>query len=172
MKLDFPIDVTVESFLERGLAHVSAGVGYQWGGRSITGLDCSGFVSESLYTLTKGRIDVRATHNTDRFWAEVPRVPRWEEENLRPGDLVFYWGTNSKGPDDVSHVMVLLVETKLEHIYAGMPPVRDGLLMGMPFGGPSDTNAEASRRAGRHARVCRWGYRTQDIAGVCRLPFR
>jgi hypothetical protein len=67
--------------------------------------------------------------------------------------------------------MVLLAETKLEHLYAGMPPVREGLLIGMPFGGPGDTDPAASRRAGRHARVCRWDYRT-DFAGVCRLPFR
>lgn len=166
------IDVTAESFLDRCMSHVASRVGYQWGGRSIMGLDCSGFVSESLYAVTKGRLDVRATHNTDRLWADVPRVPRWQEEQLRPGDLVFYFGASSKGPDDVSHVMVLLAETKLELVYAGMPMLRQGLLVGMPFGGPNDTDPEASRRKGHHARVCRWGYRTQDFAGVCRLLFR
>lgn len=171
MKLSIGLDVTAESFLARCMEHVVAQVGYQWGGRSIVGLDCSGFVTESLYTVTKGRIDVRATHNTDRLWTEVPRVPRWREESLWPGDLVLYYGASSTGPDDVSHVMVLLAETSLGLIYADTPFVRQGLLIGMPFGGSKDTDPAASKRSGRHARVERWNYRA-DIAGVCRLPFR
>lgn len=169
--LSIGLDFTAESFLNRCMEHVAAQVGYRWGGRAITGLDCSGFVTEPLYTLSKGIVDVRATHNTDLLWKEVPRVRDWETQPLRAGDLVLYYGANSTGPDDVSHVMVLLCETKIEPVYSGLPWIRQGLLIGMPFGGSKDTDPEASKRAGRHAKTVRWGYRS-DIAGVCRLPFR
>lgn len=171
MKLPAALDFTAEAFLVRCMEHVVAQVGYRWGGRSITGLDCSGFVTEPLYTLSKGTVDLRATHNTDALWKEVQRVRDWENQPLRPGDLVLYFGANSTGPDDVSHVMVVLCESSLKLVHAGLPMIRQGLLIGMPFGGAKDTDPEASRRAGRHAKVTRWGYRS-DIAGVCRLPFR
>lgn len=170
--LQHALDITAESFVKKGLEYVDARLGYRWGGRDpLTGLDCSGFVISALREVSDGRINLN-DYWTDRLWAEVPRLQNWEEQPLRPGDLVFYWGATSKGPDDVSHVMVLLCETKLELVYAGLPPVRSGLLMGMPYGGSADVDAVASKARSRTAKVMRWGYRTTDIAGVCRLPFR
>ena len=64
-----------------------------------------------------------------------------------------YFGA-STGPDDVSHAMV----------YLG-----DGLVVGQAYGGPKDTNAEASRAAGKVTQVLSVDYRP-DLAGFVRLP--
>lgn len=169
-----PLGFTAEALLLRGLEYVRAGVPYIWGGKSpLSGLDCSGFVTDLLWELSGRRVDWRATHNTDRLWAEVPRVGtderRWglvpghatmATAAPRPGDLVFYWGPSSRGPQDVEHVMVLLCMTS----------PGQGLVLGMPFGGSQSRDANNSRKAGHVARVQRWAYR-HDVAGICRPPY-
>lgn len=86
---------------------------YLWGGKGemvyapkgakiapYFGLDCSGFITYSVYKLT-GK-DLRFTHNTDKMWQE------WEEvsyEDVEPGDCAMYGGDTE---NDVDHVMMVL----------------------------------------------------------------
>lgn len=124
--------------------------GYVWGGKRDDGMDCSGFVALALFKASGGEIDHRATHNTDRMWAEYEVVL---EADLLPGDLCFYWG-ESQGPLDVSHVMV----------YVGA-----GRCIGMYWGGRGDTDASSSRAAGKVAGQKPVRYRA-DLAGFRRPP--
>ena len=137
-------------FVRRVLTHAMGPTPYVWGGKRPGALDCSGIVTLSLYEATDGRIDWRATHNTDRLWNELPHV---DVADLRDGDLVLYWGEHSTGPEDVSHVMV----------YVG------GNVVGQHWGGPGDVDPEASRRAGKVSGVRPVNYRS-DLAGFRRLP--
>lgn len=122
---------------------------YVWGGRTLTGVDCSGFVALSLKRASLGAFD-RSGYNTDAMWTNWPRILSGE---VKPGDLVLYFG-KSTGPNDVSHVMVC----------AGA-----GVCFGMPYGGSSDVDPVASRAAGKVAGIRKLTYRT-DIAGFVRPP--
>ena len=138
------------TFWRRVLTHCLEGVGYVWGGRSAAGVDCSGLVTLSLWEASDGRIDWLRDINTDGLW----KLPPVDVAALQVGDLALYWGENSKGPEDVSHVMV----------YAGA-----GQCVGMFWGGPSDTDGAKSRAAGKVAAVKPVHYRS-DLAGFRRLP--
>lgn len=122
--------------------------GYVWGGKTNDGCDCSGFVTLSLHLA--GGPDLRNTHNTDKLWTEFPRL---HEGDALVGDVALY-GVNPSNPNDVSHCMV----------YVGM-----GLVMGMAWGGPSDTIASVSRGAGKVSLVRPVRYR-DDFRGFIRLP--
>lgn len=139
------------TFVRRVLAHCIERPGYVWGGKTPGGLDCSGLVTLSLWEASDGRIDWRQTHNTDAIWNALSPV---DVADLQNGDLCLYWGEHSKGPEDVSHVMVYF---------------DPGQCVGMAWGGPSDTNAAASRAAGKVAQVKPVNYRS-DLAGFRRLP--
>lgn len=121
---------TRAEFLRHALA--LTGTPYIWGGRSDAGVDCFGYVAVTLFTVTSGKVDLRAGWWTDRAWGELEPtvVPK-------PGDLAFYGGTR---PDDVDHVMVVL----LPEGTLGMPK---GLVLGA-CGGDSGTTTqtEATRR--------------------------
>ena len=136
-------------FVRRVLTHCLEPTPYVWGGKRPGALDCSGLVTLSLWEASDGRIDWRQTHNTDRLWA----LPPVATSELEDGDLVLYWGEHSRGPEDVSHVMV----------YIG------GNVVGQAWGGPSDVDAEASRAAGKVSLVRPVHYRS-DLAGFRRPP--
>lgn len=138
------------TFYRRCLELLASRIGYVWGGKTVKGLDCSGFVTLALQQA--GGDDLRATHNTDRLWVEFPRVASAAE--VLPGDLVLYSGAFSKGPDDVEHVMVC----------AGF-----GLCFGMGWGGSKDVDPAASIAAGKVGLVRTLDYRP-DLAGFVRLP--
>lgn len=123
---------------------------YVWGGRRDDGMDCSGFVTTALFKASEGRIDWRATHNTDALWA----LPRVKAADLIPGDLVLYWGPKPKDLSDVSHVMV----------YAGV-----GQCIGQAWGGPTDVDPVRSRALGHVTKAFSIHYR-DDLAGFTRLP--
>lgn len=149
-----PVTTQRATFWRRVLTHAMEPTPYVWGGKRPGGLDCSGLVTLSLWEASDGRIDWRDTHNTDRLWAPSPLTLPVDVADLLPGDLAFYWGDNSKGPEDVSHVAV----------YAGA-----GVVIGQNWGGPSDTNPAASRAAGKVSSVKPIHYRA-DLAGFRRLP--
>lgn len=139
---------------------------YLWGGkderaRSSTryptgGLDCSGLVTRGLMLF--GGPDLRSTHNTDRLWTEFPRVALGD---ARPGDAVLYRGEKPTGPDDVEHVMVVIV-----------PPsaTSEGLCVGQAFGGRANGTVAYSLARGHVTQCLPLGYRS-GLAGVVRLPF-
>lgn len=128
---------------------LEARIPYVWGGRSMAGLDCSGFVSFPLWVLSSGGIDLRATHNTDKFWTSFPRV-----ELPEPGDVALYRGANSTGPDDVEHAMLC---------------VGSGVVVGQAHGGRANTTREFSLERGHWTKAKPMTYRS-DLAGFVRLP--
>lgn len=135
------------AFLRFVLELLKAEVPYRWGGKSLTGIDCSGVVTLGLYVVSGE--DLRAMWNTDRMWNSWERIPGAQ---TRPGDLVFYGGG---APDDVSHVMVLL----------------DGGSVVGASGGDSTTNslARATQQGARVRRYATPNYRA-DLRGFRRLP--
>lgn len=139
------------AFFRRILEALCARPGYEWGGKSLAGMDCSGLPTWALYEASGHAIDLRRTHNTDMLWTSFPHV---SEANAMAGDVALYFGEGSKGPDDVSHAMVL---------------VGFGLTAGMAWGGPKDTDPLKSRVAGKVIQVRDLRYRS-DLAGFIRLP--
>ncbi len=121
----------------------AAAIPYHWGGKDLTGLDCSGAVTLALFLA--GGPDWRASHWSDRLLRECEPVT---EASAHPGDLALY-GTRS----GASHVMVL------------MP---DGRVCGATGGGSTTTRDNATSRqrvlyrSGPHYR--------QDLLGFRRLP--
>lgn len=138
------------TFFRRVLEALAARPGYQWGGKSLAGMDCSGLVTWALYEASGHAIDWRNTHNTDLLWTSCPRVP---EAEALPCDVALYFG-GSTGPDDVSHAMV---------------EVGFGLVAGMAWGGPGDLDGAVSKAAGKVIQVRDRRYRS-DLAGIIRLP--
>lgn len=136
------------AFLECVLEQI--GVPYLWGGkRPETGLDCSGLVTHALHKVL-GQ-DWRNTHNTDKLWAQLAPI-----DFPRSGDLAFYGGA---GPDDVSHVMVVLNLDGDEDLVVGA------------CGGDSTTTTlrEAVRRGAR-VRVRQGVHYRRDFRGYRKLP--
>ena len=144
-----PMTATRSLFGRRVLTHALAPTPYVWGGKAPGGLDCSGLVTLALHEA--GGPDLRQTANTDVLWNTLPPV---EEEQLEVGDLALYWGEHSKGPEDVSHVM----------LWAGA-----GIVLGQHWGGPGDVDPVVSRLAGKVTGARPLLYRT-DFAGFRRLP--
>lgn len=63
--------------------------------------DCSGTVTDGLYQASGGTVDWRALYNAQRLWETC--IPT---NNPTAGDLAFY----GKGPQSISHVMVVLAK--------------------------------------------------------------
>jgi murein DD-endopeptidase len=85
-----------------------------WGSKGPDAFDCSGLVTRWLYELGKQAfpdsieiqraLDWRATHNTDRLFAELAPVVG----EPAPADLVFYWPAKRRDDLDVEHVAVVI----------------------------------------------------------------
>lgn len=71
------------------LAHEYLGTPYVWGGESPKGFDCSGF-AQFLYS----KVGVAIPRTTYTQWQTGRAV---SQKNLRPGDLVFFKGSDSRG---------------------------------------------------------------------------
>lgn len=81
------------------------GVPYRWGGRSVLGLDCSGFVQ-----LVGGECGIPLPRDAwlQEEWARGSAAPVKDEERA-PGDLLF-WGT-----ERATHVGIALSATRFAH---------------------------------------------------------
>lgn len=135
------------TFLRFVLELERAKVPYLWGGKRLSGIDCSGVVTLGLYLA--GGPDMRATANTDVLWTGLEPI---EARDVRPGDLAFYGGTR---PDDVSHVMVVL---------------DGGAVVGASGGDSRTTTLEIAAK--EDARIKRFSSPTYrgDLRGYRRLP--
>ena len=71
------------------LAHEYMGTPYQWGGASPKGFDCSGF-AQYLY----GKAGINIPRTTYTQWQAGRPI---SQSQLRPGDLVFFKGSDSRG---------------------------------------------------------------------------
>lgn len=86
------------------------GYPYVWGGASPeTSFDCSGFVS---YVFTNSGV-----YDTGRLGANglYDLCHRVSEEDVRPGDLVFFEGTMGEGTDGITHVGIYVGNNMMMH---------------------------------------------------------
>lgn len=81
-------DITDEEQFRKDVVNTAKsymGIQYRWGGRSTTGLDCSGLTSESY--LLNGIITYRDAKIVPGF--PVHEIPK---ESMKPGDLMYFPG--------------------------------------------------------------------------------
>ncbi|NUU23390.1 MAG: glycoside hydrolase, partial [Streptomycetaceae bacterium] len=83
-----------------GFALSKIGLPYIWGGVGPQGYDCSGLTSQAW--LSAG---VKIPRTSQEQWARLPRVPTGD---MRPGDLIVYFG-------DASHIAMYLGNGLMVH---------------------------------------------------------
>ncbi|GAB7048780.1 C40 family peptidase [Catenuloplanes indicus] len=81
-------------------AYEQLGKPYRWGADGPGSYDCSGLTMAAWH-----RAGNRLPHNAARQWRTVRRISR---DDLRPGDLVFYYGR-------ISHVALYVGDGKMIH---------------------------------------------------------
>jgi cell wall-associated NlpC family hydrolase len=81
-------------------AYGQLGKPYRWGAAGPNSFDCSGLTMASWKAAGVG-----LPHSAALQWAQVTHVPR---DQLRPGDLVFYYG-------NIHHVAIYIGEGKVIH---------------------------------------------------------
>lgn len=91
-----------ESNLRNEVSQV-VGTPYKWGGTTVNGFDCSGFI---LYIFDKYNLDLPRTSISQS--EEGTKVAK---KDLQPGDLVFF-NTNGKG---ISHAGIYVGDNKFAH---------------------------------------------------------
>jgi cell wall-associated NlpC family hydrolase len=79
---------TIAATAVRDAMHLR-GAPYVWSGSSPAGFDCSGFTS-----YVYGKLGITLAHSSYAQWTSGPHVPR---RDLRPGDLVFFYGLGHVG---------------------------------------------------------------------------
>lgn len=108
--------VNNEDLIREALAH--RGARYVWGGASRGGFDCSGFALY-VYERTRG---IKLPHSAAAQMKHGTPVAR---KDLRPGDLVFFYGRGTIG-----HVAIYIGENKIVHAASHKGRVRTDTLEG------------------------------------------
>lgn len=124
---------------------------YLWGGKTVRGLDCSGFITLAL-RMTGGP-DLRFACNTDTMWSTWEQMERYEL-----GAVALY-GINHNNPEDVNHVMLCL----------GI----GNMVIGATGGGRLTTTLEEARRKRAQVKIKdKVNYREpDDFRGFRRIPW-
>lgn len=81
------------------------GVPYKWGGTTSSGFDCSGFV----LTVFREVYDINLPRSSGSMWKKGRRIAM---PAARPGDLVFFQGSNFS---DIGHVGIYMGNNRFVH---------------------------------------------------------
>lgn len=100
-----PLQLKEHALLDTALQFL--GVPYLWGGRTDSGIDCSGFI-QMVYSLHRYDLPRDASQQF-RF---APLKPSKEVADMEFGDIVYFHG---KKPEIITHVGFYLGEGKLLH---------------------------------------------------------
>lgn len=79
------------------------GTPYKWGGTTVKGFDCSGFI---LYIFNQYKVDLPRTSKS-----QAQEGTKVDQADLQPGDLVFF-NTNGR---DISHAGIFIGNGQFAH---------------------------------------------------------
>jgi cell wall-associated NlpC family hydrolase len=99
---DVPASELAESIIAMGKKYI--GVPYKWAGATPSGFDCSGFV---MYVF--GAHGITLPHNSRSMYSHGTSVAK---KDLRPGDLVFFYGSNKSV---INHVGIYIGNGQFIH---------------------------------------------------------
>jgi cell wall-associated NlpC family hydrolase len=114
------------------LAREYLGIPYEWGGESPKGFDCSG-IAQYVY----GKVGIQIPRTTYTQWT-APNGHAVGKRNLRPGDLVFYKGSDSivqNGKVLPGHVGIYIGHGKIINAYGTGYGVRIDSVFSPAMGG-------------------------------------
>lgn len=94
---------SITSVLMKGIEYI--GIPYKWGGTTLAGLDCSGFV-QKVFANSVGVFLPRTSLEMSHIGEKVNRI-----EDLNPGDLVFFNTRRFR----FSHVGIYIGDNKFIH---------------------------------------------------------
>jgi|HubBroStandDraft_2_1064218.scaffolds.fasta_scaffold81102_4 cell wall-associated NlpC family hydrolase len=105
----------------KAIAYARAQLGkpYLWGGTGPAGYDCSGLVMEAWASA-----GVQIERTSEDQWASLPHIPA---SQLRPGDLVYYAGSDGTQSDPGHVVMYIGGGWVIQAFGTGYPVMRTPL---------------------------------------------
>lgn len=102
--------------ITRAQAYADSGVGYVWGGNSLTsGVDCSGLVEQVYHSLGVDLLNYRGTAKDLSMIGTKSNI-----SNLRPGDFVAWYGSRN----GVDHIALYAGNNQIIESYSSGRPAR------------------------------------------------